>query len=249
MKFGLKDIARTIREIRSLETRTITISGSSQARAVFDNFTRRHPVYRIIPHKSLGVALIDLPARFEDFLKGPRMMDMRNKRNRALRTGHTFGPVSGPDRRDEILAINRSAETRDGRDMPSDYTDARKVDAYLAGDPELYGVSDGEGHLEAYIHVLHLGEICVISRLLGHKLHLQDGIMYLLISELVKELTVHHPGTRYLMYDTFFGASPGYRYFKERSGFTPYRVKWLWAPGAGSASTGSPSGVHTQVTE
>jgi hypothetical protein len=30
------------------------------------------------------------------------------------------------------------------------------------------------------------------------------------------------------MYDTFWGASPGLAYFKERAGFRPYTVDWVW---------------------
>jgi hypothetical protein len=33
---------------------------------------------------------------------------------------------------------------------------------------------------------------------------------------------------RWLMYDTWFGAPPGLRSFKERLGFAPYRVRWMW---------------------
>jgi hypothetical protein len=31
---------------------------------------------------------------------------------------------------------------------------------------------------------------------------------------------------RYLMYDTFFGAQPGLRQFKQIVGFEPFRVKY-----------------------
>jgi hypothetical protein len=52
--------------------------------------------------------------------------------------------------------------------------------------------------------------------------------MYLLISELVKEMITSNPPIKYLMYDTFIGANPGIRFFKERCGFIPFRVKWIW---------------------
>jgi hypothetical protein len=32
---------------------------------------------------------------------------------------------------------------------------------------------------------------------------------------------------KYIMYDTFFGATRGMRMFKQKLGFKPYRVKWL----------------------
>jgi hypothetical protein len=52
--------------------------------------------------------------------------------------------------------------------------------------------------------------------------------MYLLISELVREVVTSNPKIKYLMFDTLLGASPGLRFFKERSGFIPFRVKWIW---------------------
>lgn len=97
----------------------------------------------------------------------------------------------------------------------------------------MYGVFDTEGTLKAYAHVPVCGEVFVFSRLLGHGADLDKGIMYLLISEVIREMINFKQAKGYpcwAMYDTFFGASPGLRYFKERLGFKPYRVKWLWTP-------------------
>jgi hypothetical protein len=33
------------------------------------------------------------------------------------------------------------------------------------------------------------------------------------------------------MYDTFVGGTAGMRTFKERCGFLPYRVNWVWRDG------------------
>ena len=57
--------------------------------------------------------------------------------------------------------------------------------------------------------------------------------MYLLISEILRELVdARSKGSavRWVMYDMWFGAAPGLRYFKERLDFTPYRVRWTWRP-------------------
>ena len=53
--------------------------------------------------------------------------------------------------------------------------------------------------------------------------------MYLLISEVIRDmilqkLVIGYPN--WIMYDTFFGASDGLKYFKERLGFKPYKVNW-----------------------
>lgn len=228
MRYGLTDLLRMFREIRALDKRTITMSGRPEARYLYDAFTAPHPTYKIIRNKTLGVALLDLPGDFDTFLKGPKMNDVRNKRNRATRSGHTFRAFYAPDLLEEILEVNRSADQRDGRPMPQDYFLADRVADYLARNPDMYGVFSSDGRLRAYIHVEHMGEICVICRLLGHKDHLNDGIMFLMISELVRDLISNHPETKYLMYDMWMGASSGYRQFKEKNGFRPYRVKWRW---------------------
>jgi hypothetical protein len=33
---------------------------------------------------------------------------------------------------------------------------------------------------------------------------------------------------RWIMYDTFWGASTGLAWFKERIGFRPFTVDWVW---------------------
>ena len=70
---------------------------------------------------------------------------------------------------------------------------------------------------------------CMVSRLLGHAKFLGDGIMYLLFSEIVKDV-IHKKvllgNPKYIMYDTVLGASSGLRFFKERLGFLPFKVKW-----------------------
>jgi hypothetical protein len=35
-------------------------------------------------------------------------------------------------------------------------------------------------------------------------------------------------GYKYIMYDTFFGATDGLKQFKKKLNYKPYKVKWLW---------------------
>jgi len=225
---NLKNIVGIIREISSYEQRTITMTGPLSARYLYEYFTKRHPTYRIFRNKSIGVALIDVPSPFEAFLKGSRMMDMRNKRKRAQKLGYVFRSIKSAEYREDILAVHHSTVIRNGREMDQDYMDAEKVDQYLDKHPNFYGIFDPEGHLRAYCHAELLGEICVICRIMGHADYLNDGIMYLLVSELVRDISLNQPGMKYLMYDTMLGATPGLRHFKDRAGFLPYKVKWRW---------------------
>jgi hypothetical protein len=49
--------------------------------------------------------------------------------------------------------------------------------------------------------------------------------MHLLVVDIVCRL-LDEGQLRFVMYDTFFGASPGLKHFKTILGFRPYRVKY-----------------------
>jgi hypothetical protein len=73
--------------------------------------------------------------------------------------------------------------------------------------------------------------VIVLSLILGHSEDLEHGTMYLLVSEVIRESIERHATsdrTIWVMYDTFWGASEGLAYFKERCGFQPYTVRWEW---------------------
>jgi hypothetical protein len=75
------------------------------------------------------------------------------------------------------------------------------------------------------------GDSVVISMILGHADALEHGVMYLLVSEVVRAtMDTRRPdgSPHWLMYDTFWGAAPGLAYFKQRLGFEPYTVAWSW---------------------
>ena len=54
--------------------------------------------------------------------------------------------------------------------------------------------------------------------------------MYLMMIELNKIMFEEYKlkGYKYIMYDTFFGASEGLKKFKEKLGYKPYKVRWIW---------------------
>jgi len=235
MILAMKKMFATLREIISLESRVITLSGDAKARLVFNNFVRQHPRYPVIRHKTLGVALLELPGSFSTYLQAPARKDLRNKRNRALRLGYRFAAVRSLEYRNDILLVNQSSQCRQGGAMPDSYILPEKVDEFIRNHPDCHAVLDAAGRLRAYLLVLPLGEVGVISRILGHDAFLKDGIMALLVSGMVNELVSTAANVKYLMYDMYFGATPGLRHFKRHLGFVPFRVKWRWreADGAG----------------
>lgn len=227
----LRDWLSLSSEILSLPEITIRVSGEMSVRQIFQTFTKPHPRYKIIQNKRWGVALLGLPGAFQQYLTGKDKQAVRTNRRRADAAGFHFAPCEGRDYLDDILAINTSSEVRQGSPMAAGYKVPAYLQEWIESKPVIWGVLNREGRLRAYAQTLKCGEVFIFSRLLGHKEDLDHGIMYLLVSEVIREMIeTKTEGGKPLwgMYDTFFGAAPGLRYFKERLGFKPYKVKWVW---------------------
>lgn len=207
------------------------MSGDSECKKSFDYFTKPHLKYKIIQNKKWGVAMLELPDTFEEYINGQNKQLLRRKRKRAESKGYTFQNFPPLDRIDEMLEINKSMEIRQGRPMNPDYLNKEKIADFFIKVPEVYGIFDEQDVLQAYGHTPICGEVFLFNRLLGHQDHLNNGVMYMLISEVVKRM-IEQKRTDgvpiWAMYDTFLGASEGLWYFKERLGFKPYTVKWVW---------------------
>ena len=66
----------------------------------------------------------------------------------------------------------------------------------------------------------------LVNRIMGKSDHLGAGIMYLLLSGVQMDLIDSRQAIKYVIYDTWFGASYGLRMYKARCGFVPVRAKW-----------------------
>ena len=226
------DIFETVKEMLSLPSVQITMWGE-ESKQVYSYFVKLHPKYKVIRNKVWGVGLLPLPDTFEEYLRGKDKQALRTNRNRCLNSGFYFGSFNPAERLEEILDINHSIRDRQGRPMHPDYLNIDSLRRYCIGKSLMYGVFNAEGILKAYAYTPVCGEVFVFSRLLGHGDCLDLGIMYLLVSEVIREMIGLKQAQGYplwAMYDTFFGAKPGLRYFKERLGFKPYKVKWRWIP-------------------
>jgi hypothetical protein len=222
----------------------IEVFGGESAHAVYRAFTARHPRFLVTAAKRWGVALAPLPDAFEDFVGGGSRKVLRQKRRLAEKAGFHYALVSPQERLDEIMEINRSAPERQGRPMEDGYLDREAVVRAFEGRGNVHGILDADGRLRAYALVLDIGDAIVFSMLLGHADDVEQGTMYLLVSEAIRaSIEGRRPdGTpHWAMYDTFWGATKGLAYFKERVGFRQYTVDWVWVdrkPGSPSA-TGS----------
>jgi hypothetical protein len=216
-------------EILRLPEATIRMFGDEHSKNIFTNFTQPHPKYKFIQNKRWGVALLPLPSQFEEYLKKNELL--RRKRRRSLDFGLRFDTLDPSQHLDEILAINRSVQFRQGAFMESSYLNMEQLTLWATYKPLIYGVFDTNGVLSAYTHTPVCGEVFIFSRLLGHGNDLDKGIMYFMISEVIRQMIecrAKQGVPLWAMYDTFFGAGPGLRFFKERLGFKPHKVRWVW---------------------
>lgn len=194
-------------------------------RRMHAHFTKPHPRYRIFQNKSLGAALVDLK-RFADPDEYMANMKGRNSAGYYARKARSRGySVVEIDRNvfvEDIHEINTSLDQRQGRPMADAY---RQKQTHFSPEKnyKYFGVLNSAGKLVAYSDIGFFGNFVAFDRLLG--LRNNDGAMHLMVTEIICRMIESH-AYGYLMYDTFFGASPGLRTFKTMLGFEPYRAKY-----------------------
>lgn len=188
-------------------------------------FTSRHPRYRVIANKTMGIALIDL-SKFNtpaDYLATVKRKDYAGYHaKRAKARGYWVAPINRNEHVDAIHRINTSAESRQGRPMDEAYI-VKETAFYDFPHIDYLGVMDQAGQLMGYCNVANLGNFVATEKLIGIKNG--DGFMYLLLTEIVCRL-IKEKKVSYLMYDTYLGAQPGLRNFKRKLGFAPYRARY-----------------------
>lgn len=208
----------------------IEIYGGEESLEVYRAFTARHRRFKFTSAKRWGVALLRLPGSGDSYLASVARLARRRRRN-ALAVGYRYVLVSPMAHIDEILEINKSSESRQGRQMESAYLDRARLVSILGGRTTIHGILDTRGRLRAYADVLDIGGAYTFSYLIGHADDLDQGIMYLLVGEVVRSCIDARRvdgSPTWLMVDTFWGASAGLAFFKERTGFRPFTVDWVW---------------------
>lgn len=204
--------------------------GDAYAKEIWSTFNERHPNFPLMRRKTFGAAMREIPSR-EQILDGPQFATTRRAVRKAEKAGYTFRSMRAADYFEQIIAVNRSSEERQGRPISLSYTDLKQVEAYNAQPGDWYGVFDKNGQLQAYTHVPIFGDAFLFSRILGNRTFLNDGIMHLLVAETLRVMgekrdAAGHPN--WAMYDMLIGAGAGLREFKRRTGFHPRRVRWRW---------------------
>ncbi len=210
---------------------SIEMSGDEGCRLLHSAFTRHHARWRLIQSHRWGAALLRIPDEFDAYARDPKRAHLRREVSRAKRAGFVFASFDPLSRLDEILAINRSADVRQGQSMHPAYLDEEKVRRYFERSTDVYGVTDAAGILRAYACIRVCGEVACVERLLGHADVLKQGVVWVLIAGTIQELIARRRADARLtwfMYDMFPGATPGMRQFKAWIGCEPYRVSWSW---------------------
>lgn len=217
-------------EISAMPALSIKLDKSETGLLLYRSFTKRHPKYFIFKRKTIGVGLVCLDY-FKEVSAYTQSVNGKNSAayfsRKAQRAGYFFKKFNPEFSRASILEINLSASARQGRMMDESYTKDRLQ--YPQDENNAYFGIFQNDILVAYLWVVKSGELAVLSRLLGHADHLSQGIMYLMITAFIEQELAAKTTTRFVMYDTFFGAGDGLKLFKTRCGFKPCKVKWTLA--------------------
>ena len=226
-------IVREIQKLPKVEIKFCNYDDNSEDNYLrtYQYFTKPHRL-KLFRNKTVGIALIDLNL-YKDFEEYYKSINGKNSAayysRKAIKREYKFIEIDRNDYIDDIYDINTSSAVRQGKKMSLGYL--QKQENYKnESNYRYFGVIDKNGKLRSYCNIGFFGEFALVVTLLGHKKYLNDGIMYLMMIEVNKIMfdEYRQRGYKYIMYDTFFGASEGLKKFKEKLGYKVYKVKWIW---------------------
>ena len=170
------------------------------------------------------IAIIEVPKSIDIYLKliGAKSRNMNKKAQKNAIECEIFDWNS---KIDEVFDINRSASTRQGREMDKSYRDYPKIIEYL--DEEdfkiVYIGAFVEKKLIGYVELYIYGNFAMTNRILGHKEYLRYGVMNLMIKKCV-EYGLEY-GLEYINYLTMQNRkNNSLSAFKYRVGFREYSL-------------------------
>lgn len=170
-------------------------------------------------------SVMPLPLDMEAHLAGNRTF--RKRAQRARNRGYRFEEIDRTLYEDDVYAINTSAPERQGRPMSGGYLAPVRFSPMHWPCPRhgvhTYGVLHGS-RLRAYTWIYRLGELVMVSQILGHDAYLADDVMYELVRGALSREAEHGPGT--VFYNRHDSGTEGLVYFKEKIGLRPGRVEW-----------------------
>jgi hypothetical protein len=223
----MKKAIAIIKEIVKLPRVSIKLSiEHEEGKRIFDSFTKRHPRIPIFANKAVGVAIIDLAnystkAEYLSTVNGKNSAAYFSRK--AEKCGYKVDAFNPNQHQQEILEIHFSNPDRQGKSLPENY---KTEIQYPINNYNKYYAAIINGKIVGYIWTIESGELVVMNRIMGHQDFMKDGLMYLLATEVIAANIPHDKRPKYMMYDTFFGASEGLKMYKKRLGFNPFKVNW-----------------------
>jgi hypothetical protein len=173
-------------------------------------------------------SVLHLQHSLSDWLREHRTA--RKRAARCERLGYSFGEIERADYEDDVFEINTSKLERQGRPMSAGYTQRQSFGA-LPFQPcerhriSSYGVLSPAGRLVAYLVVHRVGELVLISQILGHGDHEEYGVNFLDFRGMLEEQLSAGHGTAW--YNRWDSGQDGLRDFKAWLGFKPAFTEWM----------------------
>lgn len=172
-------------------------------------------------------SVMKLPRSLDEWMGEHRTA--RKRGARAGRLGYRFKTILRHERVDEVFAINTSMPDRQGRPMSKGYHERPSetpLPAYACDRHAIhtYGVVDDSDVLVAYLWMYRAGDLALVSSILGHAEHLDNGVMYLLMAGAIGQELERGPGL--LVYNRHDSGTDGLRFYKERCGLEERLVRW-----------------------
>jgi len=149
----------------------------------------------------------------------------RNIIRKAEKLGYEHHHADSRALLDDIFEIRTSSPCRQGKPIPDYFKEYPLIPISTEGlcerhNEEFFGVFL-EKKLVAYCTLRCFGEIAQINHILGHKDHVQNGIMYLLMNGIVRWLSTNKPWLRAINYLYASDIHAGLGQFKYNLGFRP----------------------------
>lgn len=228
MEIGVHLDGKQIAEnVTQRERSRVTISFEFSHGGACADFAQEH--FAQLRDGNYGVcSVMPLPPSLEQWRAEHRTA--RKRATRCANRGYRFLPkVDRASRAEEIHEINISAPERQGRAMSASYSEMPST----TPDPEWpcerhgvhpYGVESYGGILVAYLWLYRIGQLCLVSQILGHDAFLEDEIMFLLWQGM---LASEPPDNGYVVYNRHDSGTDGLRWWKERVGLSATPVRWV----------------------
>lgn len=205
----------------------VSLGTSAEGLRSLKYFNKRSWSKAFLRHKRYNCAVIDVsvfttPDAYVATVKGKNSADYFARRCEKM--GYTFQAMDPNTHWQSIYDINHSSQNRQGKTMDASYLNP--LERWPNDEVNRwYGVFDNSHNLVAYLWSVHMKDLMLINRVLGHDDHLKNNIMYFLSVRFVMEC-VCSKAARYVMYDTFGRGDNGLALFKRRIGFQHYRMNF-----------------------